>query len=983
MLGVKSPSQVAGDGITGVFRASGPLPRRTVRPGHAVEAYSWGALTSAVRGALGWVQRVLWLILLPFALINLAYWARLHVGQVGDDEHDRHVDDDITIVRSIWGAIIVRWAALVLTMLLVLAPSFIALDLVAWQCYRGATKSCDVLPGFLDFMMGLAPSQRMAVGTALPLAVTGLLWFLSRQTLARYEACKDTGTMAGGRHLLQDERFWSSTNRSRRLQRIHLAGAVATVMAYVAAQVGDLGAGWFAWFLTLVAGAVLVLCFAALTRAHPNDLEYRGKPTFTAGFPDRDAPVLLGLACAGMAILLAWLQWGLRDSSTGWDASQSWFGHNLWFIGTFVVLSALNTLVFVAGRLSLVWSGVALAVFLLAAGVATVFSLMGESPSAERVQWILAGTVSVGFVFFVVALGWQLGERRNHPAEAWNGGGAAMMIGAAGWIALLFTTALVTASADYLNGPEQSVSDLTSQGGEVEAAAADRLVKDEEATVAVRLSKGVVLRDGVVLQVGDGGRESYWLLRGDVQARTAEVAEPGVLSKPLPDTVLRRGTLALAEDVLRLVDTCVLRNWDRKAGEAPTSCHAESEGFRTAATIAVPARRLTVDTAGRVRLEVAEPPGTPLVLPQVLIWAPIIQVLWTVCAIVIAILCAARLTRRTTDQVGACVTRDGVPQESRNQVRRTRLGAAYAHRAERLLEMLGGVTVACVLALLCLSATGLPPNALVSTLFPGSRSDLPHVLASLSLYVVLGLSAAFVLLGSYVRRSESARKAVGILWDVTTFWPRAAHPLSPPCYAERVVPEMTTRVRWGLQQGDLVVVSGHSQGSLIAAATLIRLDDEELERIRFVTYGSQLRALYGRIFPCVLGPGVLGCVPTDGTPTFSDTYPDVPRSDAPAEVEPPGTGTLWDRLGRDGWRNFYRRGDPLGWRVFSDDESAYDVRVPEVPRPEAGDPGPKVGTHSGYQHSLEYRRVVGDWLGERLVEDEHWTIGEVQPLPEP
>ena len=103
----------------------------------------------------------------------------------------------------------------------------------------------------------------------------------------------------------------------------------------------------------------------------------------------------------------------------------------------------------------------------------------------------------------------------------------------------------------------------------------------------------------------------------------------------------------------------------------------------------------------------------------------------------------------------------------------------------------------------------------------------------------------------------------------------------------------------------------------------------------------------------------------------------------PAELEPQGTGTLWERLGRDGWRNFYRRGDPLGWRVFSDDESAYDIRVPEVPRPEAGDPGPKVGTHSGYQHSLEYRRVVGDWLGERLVEDEHWTIGEVQPLPEP
>ena len=149
MLGVKDPRQVAGDGITGVFRAGADLPRRALRPGHAVEAYSWGALTSAVRGALGWVQRVLWLGLLPFALVNLAYWSRLHVGT--DSRTGR------------WGAGAVRWAALLLTMLIVLTGCFISLDLVAWQCYRGGTKSCDVLPGQLDFMMFLAPSQRLVV----------------------------------------------------------------------------------------------------------------------------------------------------------------------------------------------------------------------------------------------------------------------------------------------------------------------------------------------------------------------------------------------------------------------------------------------------------------------------------------------------------------------------------------------------------------------------------------------------------------------------------------------------------------------------------------------------------------------------------------------------------------------------------------------------------------------------------------------------
>ena len=1007
MLGVKDPRQVAGDGITGVFRTDKSLPRRMVRPGHAVEAYSWGALTSAVRGALGWVQRVLWLGLLPFALINLAYWARLHVG------------DDSRTGR--WGAGAVRWAALLLTMLIVLTTCFIALDLVAWQCYRGGTKSCDVLPARLDFMMFLAPSQRLAVASAVPLAAITLMWFLSRQTLARYESCtdikeqearkranarardraavkaKNDGTAEDTRkkiHLLQDSRFWSSTRRTVRLQRIHLAAAVATMTTYIGVQVGKLAGELNVW--TILAIATLLTSFIAAARLHPQDLEYSGALLDEKGPRDRWAPWLTRLSILLGLVQLAWLASpSVAERSRGWDSDVAWWGHNLWFIGAFVALSAVNIAVFVAGRMRRWLAVVPIVLFIALVAFATWLSVHGDGARTRGELWVLlCGSLVVAALFFAWMLVWQWRQarpRRRLRATAWSGGAAAVLIGASGWIALLFTTAAVTAAAEYLNGPEQSVSDLTSVSGAVEDSTAPEKVTDRSSSLVVGLSKGVVLRDGIVV-IGTAENDAPLLMRGAVEVDTAEVPS-GRLSRTLPDTVLFKGTLTMEDTTLLLVDTC----WVTAPAEPPSSCHPETKGFVSASELTVAGKALMVGDNGRIRLAVTEPPTTPLVVPQVLIWAPIVQVLWALLAALIAIGCFVQLKVRVYDRIKSLVDKDGVPPESRNDIRTKRLRAAYAHRVERLLELLGGVTVALVLLLLCLSATGQPPNALASTLFPGLRSDLPHLISSLSLYVVLALSAGLVLLSSHVRRSEETRKAVGILWDLTTFWPRAAHPLSPPCYAERVVPELSTRIRWALARHGTVVVSGHSQGSLIAAATLIRIEEEQLKNVRFVTYGSQLRALYGRIFPRVLGPAVLGNDPTDGSPRFKDPLPDAPRLLTTYHPHPPGRDperypqnhprngpkTLWDLLGRDGWFNLFRRADPLGWRVFSDEDSTHDLLTPEVPPRRAGDPGPIVSTHSGYQHTVEYRRVVCTWLAEDLVEESDWGIGEVQPLPEP
>ncbi|MEU5751272.1 hypothetical protein [Streptomyces sp. NPDC047829] len=140
----------------------------------------------------------------------------------------------------------------------------------------------------------------------------------------------------------------------------------------------------------------------------------------------------------------------------------------------------------------------------------------------------------------------------------------------------------------------------------------------------------------------------------------------------------------------------------------------------------------------------------------------------------------------------------------------------------------------------------------------------------------------FVTWGRRAYKDASARRTIGILWDVGTFWPRAAHPFAPPCYAERAVPDLTWRMAsWTRATGGRLVISGHSQGSVLAASAAWQLEPSARKRVALLTYGSPLERLYGRWFPAHFGPAALDSLHT--------------------EV--------------DCWRNLYRRTDPIGGPV--------------------------------------------------------------------
>jgi len=200
---------------------------------------------------------------------------------------------------------------------------------------------------------------------------------------------------------------------------------------------------------------------------------------------------------------------------------------------------------------------------------------------------------------------------------------------------------------------------------------------------------------------------------------------------------------------------------------------------------------------------------------------------------------------------------------------------------------------------------------------------------------IAGLALPAMMAFLYAAWSDpTKRRTIGVLWDVGTFWPRSYHPLSPPCYTERAIPELQRRMWWLHDNGGRVVLVAHSQGAVLATAALVQPDCRPVDdHPALITFGSPVCKLYSWGFPAYVNRKLL------------------------APLNKGGAGRL------NAWRNFYYPTDPIGGSVAPDLLPGDDSVDKEFLDPADcyyvyGQAPPAPQKHSGYWADPRVWRVI-------------------------
>jgi hypothetical protein len=280
-----------------------------------------------------------------------------------------------------------------------------------------------------------------------------------------------------------------------------------------------------------------------------------------------------------------------------------------------------------------------------------------------------------------------------------------------------------------------------------------------------------------------------------------------------------------------------------------------------------------------------------------------------------------------------CEPEHELREEWRGPVRRAEGTALIIHKIDILLVTFGAIFVAAGVGI-----GGWRAGAFSGDPFWEWRLQAPDQdgLAYTAAAWLLPAFVVFVMIR--VRKAASdnrLRRFIGQAWDVLSFWPRRFHPFAVRPYSHIAVPALSTHISQQLATGP-VVVSAHSQGSILAFAALSQLTD--LSRVGLVTYGSPVGTLHRRGFGAYFGEG------------------DVME--------------LRARLGGvDGkrWQNLFRETDPVGGRIFDGlaDHCVPDPAITEAdaassaaPLEHDREPGVDIAIHSFYLNERQVKDCV-------------------------
>lgn len=953
------------------------------------EAYSWGAMPRSAGGGFSVIGTFFvqlgWLLVAPYGLVNMAYWMRdvpvvppipqagaaaeselaaesvqsespaqseettesarpaesassaesaspagsarpAESASPGGSSESRRRDPPGKLATTTWrggrGSGSIRLFALALTLLLVVTVSVIALDVVGVQCYQPEQRVCSQLPAVFDVIAPLVRPARLAVLGLLPILAVLLVYLISRRGRVRYEAnvrgwidklgggSRSASASAPASALtsarrgktdvqsvpttlphLATENFWSSARIGQTTEYLHFAASVA--------------------FVLLLLGVDLVWSRSGVCSVLDNPEED------CVGTALRDKwgwlGVAAGLAAAAILVVSAVIVWTASTTKTTKLRSRRALALGL--------LVAAGTTYAAYAVVAIWWSTVD------AAACAA-----GDDPSA-----CFAGDDAVGVAFIGL---------RVSPAVLIIVA-AAVCVSATGWMRGVPLWLSLPLGVTWVGLVIASIATWTSN-----------------TVLSKALLAGGVAALLLIALAGWLWPHRFWAHRN----------RPSTERRLLIDAERRRlagigwhGCGAAVTLSLALFAAMTL-----------------STMFVMGVTAYLTIPEWTVSTTemlrGRPQAAFGSPESQIVLPPAYTRFSVVVAVVLAVIAIVGGVAAVVGITRYFEYSTPSLVTDDRgdevliahvadyrpggrarrlhvTPDRPTNlqtgevhdtphvkRVLATRRRTQFAHRGEPLLGLIAIVSLAAAITIMV--------TPLRRAIMEFAQSDgriLPAITAPMLAVVALAL------LGFVFQNSRNSKeRPLGLLWDIMGLLPRAGHPFGPPCYTERVVPELSARIdEWlgidaggegdrnaaqpATKPGNRVVLSAHSLGLPLAVAVILGNSGRDgwRGRIGLMSFGVQIRSYFGRFFPSVYGPEVLGVHPVVGPSLFrADPWTKAVQADweRARDGRPDVDGgrfkpTLrevltWraagdDRPRKTAWLNLWRRTDYLGMPAYS------------------------------------------------------------------